>query len=131
LWKAIYHHEGVYFVDAIRTVYLSTWCSGDTVQEFDFDYHVPSLDKDSQQAKDIERFRWFSQDYLGYDEANNLVTDIRYSMVPNEIAPMWGLRIDLENSLDQHAAWWRSKALRQSQFESFKGMLSGEACTTF
>ena len=30
------------------------------------------LDKDSQQAKDIERFRWFSQDYLGYDEEKSL-----------------------------------------------------------
>ncbi len=68
LWKSIYQHDDIYFVDAIRTVHSSTWCSGDSIKRFDFNYHIPSVDKDSQQARDIERFRWFSQDYLGYDE---------------------------------------------------------------
>ena len=91
LWKSIYQHEETYYVDAIRTVHSSTWCLGESIEMFDYQYHLPSLDKDSQQAKDIERFRWFSQDYLGYDDKNSLVTDIRYSMIPNQIAPMLSL----------------------------------------
>ena len=131
LWKSIYQHEETYYVDAIRTVHSSTWCLGESIEMFDYQYHLPSLDKDSQQAKDIERFRWFSQDYLGYDDKNSLVSDIRYSMIPNQIAPMWGLVIDTEQSIDEHAAWWTSRSLDQSQLDLFKEMLSGKKCEDF
>ena len=131
LWKSIYQHEETYYVDAIRTVHSSTWCSGESIEMFDYQYHLSSLDKDSQQAKDIERFRWFSQDYLGYDDKNSLVTDIRYSMIPNQIAPMWGLVIDTEQSIDDHATWWTSRSLDQSQLDLFKEMLSGKKCEDF
>tara|TARA_B100001113_G_C20871845_1_gene518691 strand:- start:48 stop:599 length:552 start_codon:yes stop_codon:yes gene_type:complete len=128
LWKSIYQHEDVFYVDAIRTFRSSTWCSGESIRMFDYQYHLPNLDKTSQQAKDIERFRWFSQDYLGYDYKNNLVTDIRYSMIPNQIAPMWGLIIDKERSSDEHAIWWTSRSLDQSQLDLFKEMISGKKC---
>jgi inner membrane protein len=55
---------------------------GESIRIFDYQLHLPNLEKDSQQRKDIERFRWFSQDYLGFDEEKNLVTDVRYSMIP-------------------------------------------------
>ena len=131
LWKSIYQHDETYYVDAIRTVRSSTWCLGESIGMFDYQYHLPSLDKNSQQAKDIERFRWFSQGYLGYDDENSLVTDIRYSMIPNQIAPMWGLVIDTEQSIDDHAAWWTSRSLDQSQLDLFKEMLSGKKCEDF
>ena len=131
LWKSIYQHQEIYYVDAIRTVHSSTWCSGESIRMFDFQYHLPNLDKDSQQAKDIERFGWFSQDYLGYDEENSLVTDIRYSMIPNQIAPLWGLVIDKNRSIDEHASWWTSRSLDQSQLDLFKEMLSGKKCKIF
>jgi hypothetical protein len=65
---------------------------------------------------------------LGYDYKNNLVTDIRYSMIPNQIAPMWGLIIDKERSSDEHAIWWTSRSLDQSQLDLFKEMISGKKC---
>ena len=128
LWKSIYQHEEKFYVDAIRTTRTSTWCSGENIRMFDYQYHLPSLDKDSQQRKDIERFRWFSQDCLGFDEEKNLVTDVRYSMIPNQIAPMWGLVIDDQQDLNEHAIWWTSRSLDQSQLDLFKEMLSGKKC---
>ena len=128
LWKSIYQHEETYYVDAIRTVHSSTWCLGESIEMFDYQYHLPNLDKDSQQAKDIERFRWFSQDYLGFDEEKNLVTDVRYSMIPNQIAPMWGLVIDIQKGINEHAIWWTSRGLGQDQLDVFKEMLSGNKC---
>ena len=131
LWKSIYQHEETFYVDAIRTAQSLTWCSGESIRIFDYQYHLPSLDKDSQQAKDIERFRWFSQDYLGYDEERKLVTDIRYSMIPNQIKPMWGLVIDDQQGKNEHAIWWTSRSLDQSQLDLFKEMLSGKQCKVF
>ena len=131
LWKSIYQHEETFYVDAIRTVQSSTWCSGESIRIFDYQYHLPDLDKESQQAKDIERFRWFSQDYLGYEEERKLVTDIRYSMIPNQIKPMWGLVIDDQQGKNEHAIWWTSRSLDQSQLDLFKEMLSGKQCKVF
>ena len=128
LWKSIYQHEEMYYVDAIRTAQSSTWCSGESIRMFDYQYHLPNLEKDSQQRKDIERFRWFSQDYLGFDDEKNLVTDVRYSMIPNQIAPMWGLVIDVQRGINEHAIWWTSRGLKQSRLVLFKDMLIGKKC---
>ncbi len=128
LWKSIYQHKERFYVDAIRTVKTSTWCSGESVRVFDYQYHLPNLEKDSQQSKDIERFRWFSQDYLGFDSEKNLVTDVRYSMIPNQIAPMWGLVIDEKRGIHEHAIWWTGRGVGQTQLTLFKAMLSGKQC---
>ena len=128
LWKSIYQYEENFYVDAIRTALSSTWCLGESIRMFDYQYHLPNLDLESQQRKDIERFRWFSQDYLGFDYEKSLVTDVRYSMVPNQIAPMWGLVIDVQKSKNEHAIWWTSRTLEQSQLDKFKDMLIGKTC---
>ncbi len=128
LWKSIYQYEEKFYVDAIRTVLSSTWCLGESVRVFDYQHHLPNLNKDSQQRKDIERFRWFSQDYLGFDKEQSLVTDVRYSMIPNQIAPMWGLVIDNQQGINEHAIWWTSRGLDQGQLDVFKEMLSGKKC---
>ena len=95
---------------------------------FDYQQHLPSLDKESQQAIDVERFRWFSQNYLGFDEEKNLVTDVRYSMLPNQIEPMWGLVIDDMQDTNQHAIWWTGRDLDQREWDLFIDMLSGKEC---
>jgi len=128
LWKSIYQHNETFYVDAIRTAQSSTWCLGESIRVFDYQYHLPDLDENSQQKKDIERFRWFSQDYLGYEKERNIVTDVRYSMIPNQISPMWGLVIDDQRGINEHAIWWTSRSLNQSQLGLFKDMLKGESC---
>ena len=128
LWKSIYQHEEKFYVDAIRTVLSSNWCLGESVRIFDYQHHLPNLNKDSQQRKDIERFRWFSQDYLGFDKEKSLVTDVRYSMIPNQIAPMWGLVINDQQGINEHAVWWASRGLGQGQLDVFKEMISGKKC---
>jgi hypothetical protein len=68
-----------------------------------------------QSLNSPERFRWFSQDYLGFDEEKSLVTDVRYSMLPNQIEPMWGLVSDDLRDTNEHAIWWTGRDLDQSQ----------------
>ena len=131
LWKSIYKYKETFYVDAIRTVQSSTWCLGETIRVFDYKYHLPDLDKESQQKKDIERFRWFSQDYLGYDKEKKIVTDVRYSMIPNQIEPMWGLTIDEQRDVNEHATWWTSRNLDQSQLDLFIDMLKGKRCGSY
>ena len=131
LWKSIYEHEGSYHVDAIRVMQSSSICLGESIGIFDYKQHLPALDRNSQQALDVERFRWFSQDYLGFDREKNLVTDVRYSMLPNKIEPMWGLIIDDKRETDEHAIWWTGRDLNQSEWKMFTKMLSGRECRIY
>ena len=128
LWKSIYQHGDRFYVDAIRAGRTLTWCSGESIKIFDYQYHLSDLEKNSQQMKDIERFRWFSQDYLGFDRDKNLVTDVRYSMIPNQITPMWGLVIDERQDKNHHAIWWASRDLNDESLTLFKEMLFGDKC---
>ena len=128
LWKSIYQNKQTFYVDAVIVVQSSTVCLGESIKIFDYQQHLPDLDKESQQAEDVERFRWFSQDYLGFDQEKNLVTDVRYSMLPNQIEAMWGLVIDDQRDINEHAIWWTGRDLDQSQWDLFIGMLRGEKC---
>ena len=49
-------------------------------------------------------------------------------MIPNQIAPMWGLVIDIQKGINEHAIWWTSRGLGQGQLDLFKEMLSGNKC---
>jgi inner membrane protein len=131
LWKSIYQYEDWFYVDAIRAGRVLTWCFGESIKIFDYQYHLSDLEKNSQQMRDIERFRWFSQDYLGFDGDKNLVTDVRYSMIPNQIAPMWGLVIDERKGTNEHAVWWTSRDLNDESLTLFKEMLLGNRCVAY
>ena len=118
----------VFYVDAIRTFKSSNWCLGENIRIFDYQYHLPNLVKNSQQAKDVKRFRWFSQNYLGFDDEKNLVTDVRYYLIPNQIAAMWGIIIDDQRALNEHATWWTSRGVNKSQLALFIDLLKGAKC---
>ncbi|MEC8579095.1 MAG: metal-dependent hydrolase, partial [Pseudomonadota bacterium] len=55
--------------------------------------------------------------------------DVRYSMIPNQIAPMWGLIIDEKQGTNEHAAWWASRDLDDESLALFEEMLLGHRCT--
>lgn len=95
VWKTIYEFDGRYYVDAVRLLIDTRFIGGSSIQKLDVRGDFPWLPADSQQAKDIERFRWFSDDYLALNpEDPNVIMDMRYSFVPNRIRMMWGIELD-------------------------------------
>ena len=110
VWKSVYEHNGRYYVDAIRVAVKAKVYEGSSTQKLDVSKHFNWLDLSSQQARDIERFRWFSNDHLGIDPANpNRIIDIRYSMVPNRLDGMWGITLDPNASPTQYIDWNTSR----------------------
>ena len=65
---------------------------------------------------------------MGFQGDKNLVTDVRYSMIPNQIAPMWGLVIDERQGTNEHAVWWESRDLDDESLTLFLEMLLGQKC---
>jgi inner membrane protein len=128
VWKSIYVHEGRYFVDALHAAERVLWCGGSSVTRLNVARDLPNLDPDSQQYRDLERFRGFSDDFLSYAPAARSVSDIRYSLLPDQIAPLWGIRLDPGAERNEHVTWWTDRRLDRQQRERFLGLLRGQAC---
>lgn len=95
LWKTIYEHAGRYYVDAVRVGGTPLYFPGQSTARLVLERDLPWLDPETQQARDLERFRWFSQDHLAIDARHPYdVIDIRYSMLPDRIDPLWGIRLN-------------------------------------
>ena len=103
LWKIVYEHDGRYYVDAVRTGFATERHPGVSTAKLDLARQFPWLDATSQQAVDVERFRRVSGDLLAVDEAvPNRIVDLRYSLVPNEIAGFWAIVLDPSAPPDAH-----------------------------
>lgn len=106
VWKIVYETQQYYHVDAVRASWAPRVFPGATVQKLEIARDMPWLDPLSQQARDIERFRWFSNGYIARDPHYiNRVIDVRYSMIPNEVAPLWSIELQPGASKEQHVAY--------------------------
>lgn len=125
IWKVITTTTDNYYVDAIK-IGLTTpivW-EGDTIKKLSIDRDLPWLDKASQQRKDIERFRWFSNGYIALDPQNpHRVIDVRYSMLPQQIKPLWGIKLSPTASSDDFVDFYNERGDGASAFSTFWQML--------
>ena len=126
LWKIIYETETSYFVDGVRAGLTTLIYPGNSIAKLDVTRDFPWLDPSSQQARDIERFRWFSDGFISvHPNDPNKVIDVRYSMLPHEINPLWMIVLDRNASPDQHVDYAHANRVENSTIEKFKEMLLG------
>ncbi len=128
LWKLMYEYDGRYYVDAAKLLLSATIIPGESIQKLDVARDFPWLPANSQQARDIERFRWFSDDYLAVDPENqNIIMDVRYSFIPNRIKLMWGIILDREKiengELDAHVGYEFKRGVDTATRKQFLQML--------
>ena len=104
VWKLIYEYNGRYYVDAVKLLWRTQIVSGTSIQKLNIKRDFPWLAENSQQAKDIERFRWFSDDFLAVNSQEpNVIVDMRYSFLPNQIKLMWGIELSQQKIESAHA----------------------------
>jgi inner membrane protein len=124
VWKVVYEYDQYFYVDAVRAGINTKIFIGNRAAKLDTNRDFPWLDKSSQQAKDIERFRWFSIDYLAIDPNNtNRVIDVRYSMVPNQIAPLWSIELSASAKPAEHVKYLTNRDASDARLDVFKAML--------
>ena len=124
LWKTIYEYDGRYYVDAAKLLWSTEVFDGMSVKKLDVPNSFSWLNPASQQAKDIERFRWFSGDFLAVsDNDKNLIFDVRYSFLPNQIEPMWGIVLRDDRSEADHVSYIMKSRPDKKTLEQFFDML--------
>lgn len=105
VWKSVYAHGGRYYVDALRLGAGMTVYPGEGVKQLSMPVDLPWLVSDTQQGRDLARFRHFSDGYLALDpRAPVTVVDVRYSLLPNRADALWGIRLNPATP-ERHAAW--------------------------
>jgi inner membrane protein len=126
VWKTVYETADRYHIDAVRAGFAPRVFTGNSVQKLDVPRDLPWLDRRSQQAMDIERFRWFSNGYIARDPHNpDRVIDIRYSMIPNELAPLWSIELRPGAGVDEHARYLVHRGGDDNRAARMWRMLSG------
>ena len=132
LWKLVYEHEETYHVHALRTGFLPMsleYCGGDQVVKVALKKQFPWLAEETQQYRDVHRFAWFSEDYIGVSNADeNWLIDVRYSMMPNSADGMWGVQLSTEKAADEHIEYVVQRNLDGSDFADYWAMIEGSNC---
>ncbi len=128
LWKTIYEYDDHYYVDAVKLLLDAKIIPGSRIKKLDVKRDFPWLPENSQQARDIGRFRWFSDDFLAVSVTDpNMVIDIRYSFLPNRIDPMWGVEVSRQSinagDNDAHARYRTTRNMNSKTTEHFLDML--------
>jgi len=122
LFRGLYEFQGNYYVAAVR----APWFGSSQVSRFssvpalDLERDLPELPTGSLQRRDLERFAWFSDGFLNRHPADPfLIGDLRFSMLPDDIAPMWAVRID------------PSRPMEHVGYETFSGRATSETWNRF
>jgi len=124
VWKTMYEYNGLYYVDAVKLLWDAKLIEGMSVQKLKIKRDFPDLNIESQQAKDIERFRWFSSDFLAISENDpNFIIDVRYSFLPNRIESMWGIILTDQNKSNEHVKYKMKSRPDQETLDRFFDML--------
>jgi inner membrane protein len=117
LWKTIYETDGKFYVDATN-LFFRNIIPGESIKKLNLKKDFPWLEKQSQQYKDIDRFKWFSNDFLAVNPNNkNQIIDIRYSGIPNEIGGLWGVQLNPNKHNHEHVEF---VSMRSASIERFK-----------
>jgi len=117
LWKTIYESDDQFYVDATNLLFGKI-IPGESIKKLNLNKNFPWLKEESQQYKDIERFKWFSNDFLAVNPQNkNQIIDIRYSGIPNEIGGLWGVQLNPNKHNQEHVEF---VSMRSTSIERFK-----------
>lgn len=98
-----------------------------TAPRFVPDRDVPTLRAEDRQARDLARFDHFSAGWLVRLPADHgvLIGDLRYAMLPDQIDPLWAIRLDLERP-HEHVDYVTRRQVVPDTLERFSCMLRGE-----
>ncbi len=125
LFRTLYEYDDRYYVDAVRVSWRgdAAYFSGESAPVFSVEDAFPELDPQSVLAKDIERFRFFSDGWIyrvpGEPE---LVADLRYAIVPTEVDPLWAIRVDTDHP-DRHVPYEVHRQVDRGKRDRFFDML--------
>lgn len=97
LWRSVYESSGRLYVDTIRQLPWGepTYWEEGSVEKFQKELLPNEIPSDSRLAFELDRVRWFSDDFLIWmDKDMGVIGDFRYGQ---GVKPYWGIRVYFES----------------------------------
>jgi inner membrane protein len=127
LWRSIYESEDTFFSDGIRLrlVDQPKYYHGESADrlypEENYDDYMASI-----HYYDIMRFDRLSEGYLiHHPEKPNVIGDARYSMLPDSMTPLWGIKIDFDQP-EEHVTFHYFRDSSPDIQKQFRRMLMAQ-----
>jgi inner membrane protein len=122
VWRAQYESAGNIHYDAFHT---SPWHGDITYEGGDIPLFVAPETISAIQRHDLEYFDFFSDGWLAYaPEGDGLIGDMRFSMLPNQSGPIWGIRLQPERP-NEHVLFENVRTLKEGDVARFWSMIKG------
>jgi len=127
LWRANYIYDDRIYTDAIRTGIFS----GITIYKGESEPRV-IIERDfsgfegTTLYSDLVRFKHLSENFLiRHPDKPEIIGDARYSMLPTELTPLWGVEIDTTDT-ERHLPFLYFRDAGEEVREPFMDMLLGK-----
>lgn len=125
VWRSLYYHENQIFVDALRLGDPEVRYPGGIVTKFVPERDLVWAERGTRIWKDSSRFLKKTRGWvIRLNKKGTALGDIRYSMLPNGINPLWELHFQQQNP-DAMPKLINKRSLSQGIREVFWGMLLG------
>jgi inner membrane protein len=126
LWRSIYEAEDAFHVDAVRVgLGSSRVYPGGSAARVVPARVLTALPRDSAVYLDAVRFDAFSDGFTAWHpDLPNLLGDVRYSMSPTSLVPLWGIELDPERP-NAHANYRFFRDMTKEQRTGFVDMFLG------
>ena len=120
VWRTQYQYQGYAYVDAFQMVPFSpVLYEGEKMAL----YKAQAIASQTQ-SRDVEYFTFFSDGWVG-ESAPNIISDLRFAMLPQRIAPLWGIQLKPEQP-DEHVDFLRLNGRDTKDFKILWHMIKGE-----
>jgi inner membrane protein len=126
LRRTVYESDGVFWVDAVRVgLFSNRVYPGGSTRRVSLAQDLGALPRSSTLYRDAGRFARFSDGYLQWHpDRPDVLGDVRYSMSPAGLIPLWGIEIDRARP-HGHARYLFFRDLSEVERGRFLDMLLG------
>jgi inner membrane protein len=102
---------------------------GVATPKFSIERDAPWLREGSRQYRDLKRFEWFSSGFITpHPEHEHVIGDLRYSMLPHRVSPLWGIVLDPQDPREERPTPFRSfRTIVDRDYATFFSMVRGKA----
>ncbi len=130
LWRTLYESNERLFVNGIR---IAPWSSevqiipGDSIEKFIPEKNPLKFPTDSIAYFDTFRFYYFSDGWLAALESRQrflIIGDMRYSMFPDSLMPIWGILVD-PGYPHNHAEYINLREIKEGDISRYWKMVKG------
>lgn len=129
VWRGISVYDDYYRVDGLRLGVSNSneVYTGRNVEKFTAKGPWEDYKSSSQVLKDLKRFKFFSEGLIyNLPERPEIVGDLRYSLLPHSIEPLWVVELDPGQKMNEGLEFYHTRNVTKNKKDLFIKMLFGK-----